>query len=117
MDYVLNGEELVLLLVSLIQDTHPEMLSEGEEGFVVDFAPIQESAEPLSGDDATLEKFRAALASERADQVYHMNFDSTESQRLTEVLGEFETLEGLDPRVLLVSQDLRARLQAGLHLV
>lgn len=115
MDYILRGEELVLLLVGLIHETHPEMLTEGEEGFVVDFGPIEDLGSPLTGDDVTLEKFRVALASEPPDGNYQMTFDQTEARRLTEVLAGLETLEGIDPQVLLMSQALRARLQASLN--
>ena len=115
MEYLLNGEELVLLLVSLIHKSHPEMLTEGEEGFVVDFGPVESSGLPLTGDDSTLVKFRDALASEPADGNYHMEFEEIEAARLTELLAELEVLEGLDPEVLLLSQALRARLQASLN--
>lgn len=115
MEYLLNGEELVLLLVSLIHKSHPEMLTEGEEGFVVDFGPVESLELPLAGDDSTLVKFRDALASEPADGNYRMEFEEIEASRLTELLAELEALEGLDPEVLLLSQALRTRLQASLN--
>lgn len=115
MQYLLNGEELVLLLVSLLHKSRPELLSEGEDGFVVDFSPLESLGGALRGDDSTLAKFREALASEPPDHKYEMDFDAAETVRLTEVLAEFETLEGLDPEVLLFSQALRTRLQTSLN--
>lgn len=117
MEYVLTGQELVLLLVSLIHRSRPEMLTENRDGFVVDFSLLEEATSPLAGDDAMLDKFRAALAHQPAEEAYYMDFDMAEARRLNELLVEFETLEGLDPSVLLLSQSLRTRLQTGLRLV
>ncbi len=110
MEYSVNSQELILLLISLIRATYPAMLKEQAEGFTVDFDTLEAKADSLTDDDRLLLKFRDALGADPEGDSYQLALTAEETARLVTTLTQLESLHAWAPEVLEMSKSLRQRL-------
>ena len=106
-----SGDELILVLVSLIRATNPAMLRQGPEGFTVDFDSL-EGKLVLDDDERLLLRLRAALESP-AGGLHSLDLTAAERSRLVETLVRLEALQPWPPDVQEMNRNLCARLTAA----
>ena len=104
-----SGDELILMLVSLVRAVDPRMLQQGPEGFSVDFQTLAAKKE-LTADERLLMKLREAIARAENETRYTLAMETAEGERLAGALERIEGLGAWAPDVLEMSRGLRRRL-------
>ena len=105
-----TGDELILMLVSLVRAVNPRMLQQGPEGFSVDFQALDEKQE-LTADERLLMKLRVAVARAGSEAGYALPIEKGEGERLTGALERIEGMGAWAADVLELSRGLRGRLR------
>jgi len=105
-----TGDELILMLVSLVRAVDPRMLQQGPEGFSVDFQALDEKKE-LMADERLLMKLRVAVAQAEGKAGYALPIEKGEGERLAGALERIEGMGAWAPDVLEMSRGLRGRLR------
>lgn len=104
-----TSDELILILISLVRATRPNMLRQEPDGFSVDFEVLT-GKENLTADDRLLIKLREAIDGAKEDQPLTVDLASPESLRLVSTLSRLEKVQTWPADVLTMSRDLRQRL-------
>ena len=104
-----RGDEMVLLLVSLVRAVDARMLQQGPEGFSVDFERLDEK-KVLTEDERLLMKLRVAMEGAEEDGRASVNLAEGEGGRLAGALERIETMGAWAVNVLEMSRELRKRL-------
>jgi hypothetical protein len=107
-----TSDELILILISLVRATRPNMLRQESDGFSVDFEVLT-GKENLNDDDRLLIKLREAIDGAKEDQPLTLNLAAPESLRLVSTLSRLEKIQTWPADVLAMSRDLRQRLIAA----
>lgn len=105
-----TGDELILMLVSLVRAVDPRMLQQGPEGFSVDFQALDEKKE-LTADERLLMKLREAVALAGGEVGYALPIEKDEGERLAGALERIEGMGAWAPDVLEMSRVLKGRLR------
>ena len=104
-----SGDEMVLLLVSLVRAVDPRMLQQGAEGFSVDFQRLDGKKE-LSEEEQLLMKLRVAMDRAGEDGRASVKLEDGDGKRLAGALERIETMGAWAAEVLEMSRGLRRRL-------
>lgn len=106
------SDELILILISLVRATRPNMLRQEPDGFSVDFEVLA-GKENLTDDDRLLIKLRSAIDSATESAPILLELAPPESLRLVSTLARLEKVQPWPADVLAMSRDLRHRLIAA----
>jgi len=104
-----SGEEMVLLLVSVVRAVDPRMLEQGPDGFAVNFQALDEK-KVLTEDEGLLMKLRVAMEGAREDGKASVSLADGEGERLASALERIEGMGEWAADVLEMSRGLRKRL-------
>ena len=104
-----TGDELILMLVSLVRAVDPRMLQQGPEGFSVNFQALDEKKE-LTEDERLLMRLREAVARAGGESGYALGIEKAEGERLAGALERIEGMGAWAADVLEMSRGLRERL-------
>jgi hypothetical protein len=107
-----SGEELVLLVISLVRATHPSMLQQEGDGFTVDFA-VLDKKEVLDDTERLLFKIRVLMDSPSAEPARTVQLEPGERRALAAALAQLQQLQAWPADVVAMCKDLRARLTAN----
>jgi hypothetical protein len=111
-----TGDELILVLVSLVRATRPSMLRQEGDGFTIDFEAIA-SGKSSTDADRLLLKIRALMESPTENapdgSSLSLDLDATEARRIVDALAKLELLQAWPEDVVNMSRALRARLVSG----
>jgi hypothetical protein len=106
-----TSDELILILISLVRATRPNMLRQEPDGFSVDFEVL--TGKDLTDDDRLLIKLREAIDGAKEGQPLLLDLAPPESLRLVSTLSRLEKVQPWPDDVLAMSRDLRQRLITG----
>jgi hypothetical protein len=113
----LTGDELILVLISLVRATRPGMLRQEADGFTVDFEAIARSKTPGAADRLLL-KIGALMENPAEDSQKDspgsssrsLELDPEEARQISDALAMLELLQAWPKDVVEMSRALRARL-------
>jgi hypothetical protein len=107
-----TSDEIILALMSLVRVTHPSMLRQDADGFTVDFEAVERN--PNRNDsERLLLKLRPLLETAGDGGPLALDFNTGESQLLSDALERLETVQTWPADVLSMSRYLRQRLTAA----
>jgi len=104
-----SGEEMVLLLVSVVRVVDPRMLEQGPDGFAVNFQALDEK-KVLTEDERLLMKLRVAMEGAGEDGKASVSLADGQGERLASALERIEGMGEWAADVLEMSRGLRKRL-------
>ena|SRR5437879_5719947 len=115
-----SGDELFLVLISLVRATHPGMLRQEADGFTVDFEAIARIKTPGAADRLLLKigaLMRAPAEESEQESVStssrSMELDPAEARQIADALAKLELLQAWPKDVVEMSRALRARLASN----
>ena len=112
-----TGDELILVLISLVRATRPSMLRQEADGFTVDFEAIARIKTPSAADRLLL-KIGALMESpsdnsqkdSAGSSLRSLELDPAEARQIADALAKLELLQAWPKDVVEMSRALRARL-------
>jgi hypothetical protein len=115
-----TGDELILVLISLVRATRPGMLRQEADGFTVDFGAIARSKTPGAADRLLL-KVGALMENPAEDSQKDLSgsssrsleLDPAEARQIGDALAKLELLQAWPKDVVEMSRALRARLTSN----
>jgi hypothetical protein len=105
----LNGDEMFLALVSMIQITRPALLRPSEGGFDVDVEPLL-SQKDLNDDEQLVLKLYGVLSGGAEKPMLAFDLNPAESARLDRALALVESSRSWPDDAVALTHRLRARL-------
>ena len=116
-----TGDELFLVLISLVRATRPAMLRQDADGFTVDFEAIAHSKTPAPADRLLL-KIGALMRTPAEDSQKDpagnssrsLELDPAEARQIADALAKLERLGAWPQDVMEMSRALRARLDGDI---
>ena len=116
-----TGDELFLVLISLVRATRPAMLRQDADGFTVDFEAIAQSKTPAPADRLLLKigaLMRAPAEDSQKDPAGNssrsLELDPAEARQIADALTKLERLGAWPQDVMDMSRALRARLDGDI---
>jgi hypothetical protein len=115
-----TGDELILVLISLVRATRPGMLRQEADGFSVDFEAIARIQSPSAADRLLL-KIGALMENSAEDSqkespggsLPSLQLDAAEAGQIADALAKLELLQSWPKDVVEMSRALRARLASN----
>src|SRR5271169_669909 len=108
MQHELNGDEMLLALVSMIQVTRPALLRPAGDGFDVDVAPLLAQKE-LNEDELLVLRLYGIFSAASEDASFPLDLSAIERERLSRALAVVESSRTWPADAVALSRSLVSR--------